>query len=145
MRRERELPEVTDRYLNDYFGLFHALPTVLHMDGAGVNGGERMKAVLTKRGVRPSFNTPHSSAQNPAERYIRTITALARTMLQASGRSLRFWGFAVLHANYVRLRMPCDGNPGCKSPWEMEHKTPPQLGHLRPWGQRAANVRGHRL
>ena len=43
-----------DRFLHEYYELFHALPTIIHMDGGPVNKGQRMAAVLRKRGALTS-------------------------------------------------------------------------------------------
>ena len=41
LHHERELPHVTDVFLKEYFSTFQSLPTVIHMDGAGVNRGKK--------------------------------------------------------------------------------------------------------
>ena len=38
-------------------------------------------------------------------------------------------------ANYLRNRMPCTGNPGAVSPYQMEFANPPDTSHHHPWGR----------
>ena len=81
MRKEGEIPRVLDQFLHDYFADHHELPTTVFCDNAAVNIGDRSRRVLQKRGVRLRTTIPHQSEQNPAERYIRTVTTVARRIL----------------------------------------------------------------
>ena len=134
LQKERQMPEVVDRWLVKYHRLCGHLPTVLFSDGAPVNASAEMGAVLDKRLVSRRFTVPHNSEQNPAEVYIRLLSTIARTNMQASGRPLCLWGEAFMAASYIRNRLPCSANPGSVSPYEMEFGVKPNLSHMRVWG-----------
>ena len=102
--------------------------------GAGVNTSAQMKTLLQKRAVAQRFSVPHQSEQNPAEVYIRVLSYIARTNLQASSRPLHLWGEALMAASYLRNRMPCRGNPGPVSPYQMEFGHAPDTSHHQQWG-----------
>ena len=126
---------VMDKFLHKYYSMHGSLPSIMYSDGASVNTSAQMQALLQQRAVAQRFTVPHQSEQNPAEVYIRILCAIARTNLQASNRPLRLWGEALMAANYLRNRMPCTGNPGAVSPYQMEFGHPPDNSHHRPWGQ----------
>lgn len=51
---------------------------------------------------------PYSPQQNgTAERVNRTLMDMARSMLQYAGLPNSFWGDALLHAAWVKNRIPC--------------------------------------
>ena len=137
LQRERDLPSALDDFLIDYHKQFHQLPSTVFCDNASVHISKLMDAILDKRLIKRRTTVPHCSEQNPAERYIRTICTMARTMLQSSGRDLQLWGFAVQAASHLRNRLPCSGNPHNMSPWEMEFGTKPSLDHVQTWGSTA--------
>jgi hypothetical protein len=110
------------------------MPNALFMDNAQVNKSEAIRQLCSKHGVSLRGPAPHCSESNMAERYIKTIVDMARSMLQHSGRPLWYWGWAVQAACYIRNRMSCKGNPGGVSPYEMEHGIAPDTSHLREWG-----------
>ena len=126
--------EVMDTFLLQYYRMHGSLPSIIYSDGASVNTSASMKALLGKRAVAQRFTVPHQSEQNPAEVYIRLISYIARTNMQASNRPMFLWGEALMAASYVRNRMPCSGNPGSVSPYQMEFGHPPDTPANWPWG-----------
>jgi transposase InsO family protein len=57
-------------------------------------------------GIERQKSEPYNQASNgKAERAIRTVMDLARTILLASGIPITFWGDAVLYARYILNRV----------------------------------------
>ena len=71
-----------------------------------------------------------------AERFNRTVTGSAHTLLFDSGLPLSLWGEAPTHAVYTKNRMP---HPSLnnKSPHEVLTGEMPNLGYLQPFGSPA--------
>jgi hypothetical protein len=75
---------------------------------------------------------------------IRNILDFARAMLLASNLPIRFWGDAVLHANYVLIRIPTSANVPRISPYEAAYKKAPYLGDLVPFGAKCTVLVSHK-
>ena len=146
LRRESEVAEAVEAFLNTFFNHFHHLPTKLMCDNATVHTSTLIKAILNRRGVGLRYTVPHCSEQNPAERYIREITSSARAMMQQAGkmegRTMEMWGYAVKAASYVRNRMPCSANPRQASPYEMEFGATPKYNFYK-WGSTVYSALPH--
>ena len=140
LKTEAQMLTVMDEFLHEYYRMHGSLPSVIYSDGAGVNTSAQMKALLQKRAIAQRFSVPHQSEQNPAEVYIRVLSYIARTNLQASNRPLNLWGETLMAACYLRNRMPYSGNPGSVSPHQMEFGHPPDTSHHQ---QRGATVHSY--
>jgi hypothetical protein len=76
-------------------------------------------------------DTPESNGV--AERLNRTLIEKTRAMLLESGLPKTLWGYAILHANYLRNRMHTRALPD-KTPYEMIHHEKPNLKDIHTWG-----------
>jgi transposase InsO family protein len=112
------------------------------------DSGKEFKAVdvLCERlGMRRQRSEPYNQASNgKAERMIRNILDFARAMLLASNLPIRFWGDAVLHANYVLIRIPTSANVPRISPYKAAYKKAPYLGDLVPFGAKCTVLVSHK-
>jgi hypothetical protein len=84
-------------------------------------------------GTLQKFRTPHNPQQNPiAERRIRTIFEMARTLMIHACIQAYCWEDAVLHANYIRNRVWT--RVLSVTPYEKFWNKKPDLSRLRPFG-----------
>jgi transposase InsO family protein len=105
------------------------------------NGGEftsgEFKSFFGDYGIEHQFTIPDSPQQNGvAERYNRTLIEMARTMIHSAGLAMKFWGEAVMAANYTRNRCPTSTVEGNVTPYEIWHGRRPNIRHLRTFGCR---------
>ena len=103
------------------------------------NGGEYMDKELVKwlkkRGVELQYTAPYTPEQNAVpERKNKTLMEMARTMLIDAGLSMRYWGEAILAANYIRNRVYSRSCLAKHTPFEGFHKFKPNLSMIRVFG-----------
>nr|GEZ10494.1 retrovirus-related Pol polyprotein from transposon TNT 1-94 [Tanacetum cinerariifolium] len=86
------------------------------------------------KGIKREFSVPRTPQQNGiAERKNRTLFEAARTMLADSLLPIPFWTEAVNTACYVQNRVLVT-KPQNKTPYELLHGRPPNIGFMRPFG-----------
>ena len=87
------------------------------------DGGKEFRAtdlLCERMGIGRQQSEPYNQASNgKAEKTIRKILELARTVLLASNLPISFWGEAVLYASYMLNRLPTRSNEKNKSPLEV--------------------------
>jgi hypothetical protein len=89
--------------------------------------------ILAPEGIALELTTVYSPWQNGvAERLNRTLITMARSMLQHAKLPLRFWGFAVETACYLRNRMPIGLDGKC--PEEAFTGRKVSVSHARTFG-----------
>jgi hypothetical protein len=112
------------------------------------DGGAEFKAMdllCRDLGIQRQKAEPYNQASNgKAERMIRNIMEVARTMLLGSNLTTVFWGDAVLYACYVLNRMPTRANRGKKSPYEILTEKIPYVGDLVPFGAKCTVLVSHK-
>lgn len=90
-----------------------------------------------EHGIAYEFTTPYAHQQNgAAERSMRTILDMARSMLAESGLPVKYWADAVQTAVYVRNFIPSSRRPDV-IPAEMWLGVKQDISHLRPFGSTA--------
>jgi hypothetical protein len=104
------------------------------------NGREYDNANLAEfmatKGIDYQHSMPYAPEQNgKAERLNRALLQKAIPMLEASGLEHRYWGEAIVHANYVRNRSPVLDKPA--TPYEALFKQTPDVSNLVTFGCRA--------
>ena len=104
------------------------------------NGGEFCSsaffAFCTTHGIRHQFTTPHTQQNGVVECRNRTITEMARAMLEHRNVPRKYWAEAVSTAVYLLNRSPT---------LAVNHKTPeeawsgrkPRINHLKVFGSLA--------
>jgi hypothetical protein len=89
--------------------------------------------ILSKEGIALELTVVYSPWQNGvAERLNRTLVTMARSMLQHARLPLRFWGFAIITACYLRNRMPIGLDGKC--PEEAFTGRKASVSHIRTFG-----------
>jgi transposase InsO family protein len=107
---------------------------VLVSDRGGEYTSSEFKQHLAKQGTKHRFtvhDTPESNGV--AERLNRTLLEKTRAMLLESGLPKTLWGYAILHANYLRNRTHTRALPD-KTPYEMTLQEKPNLKDVHTWG-----------
>lgn len=90
-----------------------------------------------EHGIILDFTTPYAHQQNgKAERSMRTLLDVARTMLADAGLPPKYWADAVHTATYTRNFVPSSRDPKV-IPAERWHKRFQDVSHLRPFGSTA--------
>lgn len=92
---------------------------VVRTDNAGELTEGTMLDVYAKWKLKRETTSPYSSHQNPAERAIRTVTFMARTIQQHSNAPESMWEYALMTAAYLLRRLPSSANPNNKTPCQM--------------------------
>ena len=110
---------------------------IIRCDGGKEYINREIKKYCQDNGIEIQMTTPDTPQSNgKAERYIRTITEMARSMLKASRLDQKFWGEAILTATYIRNRVPSSTLDNKKTPFEMVYRKKPKVKHLRIWGSK---------
>ena len=80
---------------------------ILKSDNAKEYNNKKIKNFCKRNGINKIFSPPYNPQNNGvAERFNRTITACAKTILYCAGLSLNFWEFAIKHATYIYNLIP---------------------------------------
>lgn len=110
---------------------------VLRGDGAGEYTSKSFNAWCAEKGIVNQQTNRYKHHQNGiAERLIRTISNMGRTMLHAAGFGEEMWAFAHTAAAHVHNRIP-NQVTGLKTPYEALFGKKPHLEYLRTFGEPA--------
>ena len=110
----------------------------LRSDGGGEYGGtvsenNKFDIFCKEKGIRHERTVPYKPSQNGlAERKNRTLVEAVRCMLSHSNLSKKYWGDAILAANFARNM--CVSAATGQVPYERFFNQPTQLERLRVWG-----------
>ncbi|XP_024317011.1 uncharacterized protein LOC106865377 isoform X1 [Brachypodium distachyon] len=121
---------------------FHAfLQTQFHLPLLTIqtnNGREfdnhASRTFFASHGIQPRMSCPYTSSQNGrAERALRTLNDITRTLMFHASMPLRFWVDALATATFLLNRRPC--RP-CQltTPFELLYGVPPDYSPLRVFG-----------
>lgn len=105
---------------------------MLRSDGGGEYMSNEVTSFLKSHGIQRQVTAPYTPQQNGvSERKNRTLVDMVRCMLIESCLDIKYWGEAVLAANYINNRLPtCDG----VTPFERWNGYTASIRHLRPFG-----------
>lgn len=110
---------------------------IMRSDNAPELTSRSFESILKKFGICHQTSCPQTPQQNgSAEREIRTVTELARTMLHAKKMDYSFWAEAVHTACFVLNRSGPSRLSG-KSPFEIWFKKRPSVYFLKVFGSDA--------
>ena len=126
--------EVVDQFLMTY-KLKEGMRRVRTDLGKELARSREFRALITKHGYVLETTAANSSFQNSkAERPHRTLANMMRSMLKCAGLDKSFWADALMHAVYLRNRLPHATLN--MSPYEKMTDRKPNLSHLRVFGSR---------
>ncbi|KAG2869860.1 hypothetical protein PC114_g27645 [Phytophthora cactorum] len=105
-------------------------------DGAREFATNSLKAFYKDEGIEQQTTVPYAHQTNgTAERAIRTIVTIGRSMLHHAKLDKRFWAEAAMTAIYVKNRLPSPKIEH-KTPFEIVYKSKPSVKHMRVFGCR---------
>jgi len=110
---------------------------VLHFkaDGGGEFVNEYLQEWLRSQGIEFDFGPPYTPEYNGKnERLHQTLEQMTIAFLQSSNLGDEYWGYAWLHATYIRNRTPHSGNIDFRTPFESFYGYRPDLSHIRIFG-----------
>lgn len=133
LRAKSEAIEKLEEYVQLMKTQFGKVPKILRSDRGGEYTGKKVKAFLKRHGVIGQFTAPYTPQQNgTAERKNRYLVEMARCMLIDANLDNRFWGEAIVTANYLQNRLPSRRIDG--TPYERWFGKKPSLGHMQRFG-----------
>ncbi|KAG2877875.1 hypothetical protein PC117_g27012 [Phytophthora cactorum] len=105
-------------------------------DGAREFATNSLKAFYEDEGIEQQTTVPYAHQTNgTAERAIRTIVTIGRSMLHHAKLDKCFWAKAAMTAIYVKNRLPSPKIEH-KTPFEIVYKSKPSVKHMRVFGCR---------
>lgn len=105
-------------------------------DNGGEFSNENFRCFFEEKGINHEFTNAYTPEQNGvAERMNRTIADGARSVLNETKISLKFWPEAILYFAYTFNRV-CHKNQK-KTPFELYGGHKPSVRHLKPFGSTA--------
>ncbi|KAG2959322.1 hypothetical protein PC119_g26745 [Phytophthora cactorum] len=105
-------------------------------DGAREFATNSLKDFYEDEGIEQQTTVPYAHQTNgTAERAIRTIVTIGRSMLHHAKLDKRFWAEAAMTAIYVKNRLPSPKIEH-KTPFEIVYKSKPSVKHMRVFGCR---------
>ncbi|KAG2878814.1 hypothetical protein PC115_g22966 [Phytophthora cactorum] len=105
-------------------------------DGACEFATNSLKAFYEDEGIEQQTTVPYAHQTNgTAERAIRTIVTIGRSMLHHAKLDKCFWAEAAMTAIYVKNRLPSPKIEH-KTPFEIVYKSKPSVKHMRVFGCR---------
>ena len=106
---------------------------IFRSDGGGEYMNNEIMNFFKEEGIKHERTVPYTPQQNGvAERKNRTLVEMTRCMLFDSKMEKKYWGEAVITANYIQNRLPIGGCD--KTPYEKWTGNPPNVNHIRTFG-----------
>ena len=103
-------------------------------DGAREFATSSLQVFYEDEGIEQQTTVPYAHQTNgTAERAIRTIVTIGRSMLHHAKLDKCFWAEAAMTAIYVKNRLPSPKIPH-KTPFEIIYKSKPSIKHMRVFG-----------
>lgn len=115
--------------------MFNRRPKIIRSDRGGEYTGNQVMKYLNDNGIQIQYTTAYSPQQNGvAERKNRTLIEMARCMIIESKLDNRFWGEAVMMANYIQNRLPWKSV--LTTPYEGWFGKKPNIQHFKSFGSK---------
>ena len=134
LHHKSDSPQKIKRILTKITNLGHSVKIIRSDNAAEFLQGQLQDFFLDHK-ITHETTTPYMSSQNGrAERGIRTLTTIARSLLDHSRLHPRWWLHAIQHACLLNNYLPSTANPDNKSPFSLLHKKDPDLSRLRVFG-----------
>ena len=103
-------------------------------DGARELAANSLRTFYENEGIEQQTTVPYAHETNgTAERAIRTIVTIGRSMLHHAKMDKCFWAEAAMTAIYVKNRLPSP-KIAHKTPFEIVHNTKPSVKHMPVFG-----------
>jgi hypothetical protein len=109
-------------------------PKLFICDGHGCYDNNEMRSFLASKGTRIKIRMPRTPRQNPiAERRMRTLFEMARTIMIYAGAPDNTWEDAIMFCVWIRNRV-YTRSLIAMVPFRKIWKKKPDLSYVHPWG-----------
>ena len=130
----------SEQHLKNYIMMvqtqFNKKVKCVRHDGAREFATNSLQAFYEDQGIEQQTTVPYAHQTNgTAERAIRTIVTIGRSMLHHARLEKCFWGEAAMAAIYIKNRLPSPKIAN-KTPFEIVYKHKPSVKHMRVFGCR---------
>uniref|UniRef100_A0AAV1UAA0 Integrase catalytic domain-containing protein n=1 Tax=Peronospora matthiolae TaxID=2874970 RepID=A0AAV1UAA0_9STRA len=122
------------RYITMVQAQFGKKVKFVRHDGAREFATDSPQEFYEDEGIEQQTTVPYAHQTNgTAERAIRTIVTIGRSMLHHAKLEKCFWAEAAMRAIYVKNRLPSPKDVH-KTPFEIVHNSKPSVNHMRVFG-----------
>jgi transposase InsO family protein len=109
--------------------------SILHGDSERVLQSKNMHKFLAERCISPRASPPYTHERNGiAERQIRTLFDMVRSLLQQADLPNKLWFLALQHAAYIRNRVPSSALDGLSPLQVLTGKVSEEVVQLKRFG-----------
>lgn len=125
--------KLVQRFLNKFGSKDTSADRKIRTDNGGkLSKSLKFKKTIEKSGFRLENTAPTSSFQNSiVERAHGTIANMMKAMLVGASLDAKFWSDTLLHATYVKNKLPHRSLQDFITPYEAWTKSKPDISHLR--------------
>uniref|UniRef100_A0AAV1VC82 Polyprotein n=1 Tax=Peronospora matthiolae TaxID=2874970 RepID=A0AAV1VC82_9STRA len=132
-----ESEECIKKYITMIQTQFNKKVKFVRHDGAREFATNSLQDFYEVEGIEQQTTVPYAhQANGTAERAIRTIVTIGRSMLHHAKLDKCFWAEAAMTAVYVKNRLPSPKIPH-KTPFEIVYNSKPSVKHMRVFGCQA--------
>uniref|UniRef100_A0AAV1VJI6 Integrase catalytic domain-containing protein n=1 Tax=Peronospora matthiolae TaxID=2874970 RepID=A0AAV1VJI6_9STRA len=132
-----ENEECIKKYITMIQTQFNKKVKFVRHDGAREFATNSLQDFYEVEGIEQQTTVPYAhQANGTAERAIRTIVTIGRSMLHHAKLDKCFWAEAAMTAVYVKNRLPSPKIPH-KTPFEIVYSSKPSVKHMRVFGCQA--------
>uniref|UniRef100_H3HA18 Integrase catalytic domain-containing protein n=1 Tax=Phytophthora ramorum TaxID=164328 RepID=H3HA18_PHYRM len=134
LRAKSESEDCIKTYVTKVQTQFGKKVRFVRHDGAREFATNSLKAFYEVEGIEQQTTVPYAHQTNgTAERAIRTIVTIGRSMLHHAKLDKCFWAEAAMTAIYVKNRLPSP-KVEHKTPFEIVYKSKPSVKHMHVFG-----------
>uniref|UniRef100_A0AAV1UAK6 Polyprotein n=1 Tax=Peronospora matthiolae TaxID=2874970 RepID=A0AAV1UAK6_9STRA len=137
LHSKSESEECIKKYITMIQTQFNKKVKFVRHDGAREFATNSLQDFYEVEGIEQQTTVPYAhQANGTAERAIRTIVTIGRSMLHHAKLDKCFWAEAAMTAVYVKNRLPSPKIPH-KTPFEIVYNSKPSVKHMRVFGCQA--------
>ena len=137
LRSKSESEECIKNYILKVQTQFESKVKFVRHDGAREFATNSFKTFYEDQGIEQQVTVPYAHQTNgTAERAIRTIVTIGRSLLHHARLEKCFWAEASMTAIYIKNRLPSP-KIAHKTPFEIVYKAKPSIKHMRVFGCQA--------
>jgi transposase InsO family protein len=136
LKHKNQAPKAIEAYVTMAENQYGKTVKIIRTDRGGEFWNKKVEEFCREKGIIHQKTNPYSSQENGiAERLNKSLMEKARSMLEDAFLEKKFWGEAVMTANYVRNRTVSSVHG--KTPFELSTGSKPGVDHLRVFGCKA--------
>ena len=134
LRAKSESEDCVKKYIMMVQTQFSKKVKFVRHDGARELATNSLQVFYEDEGIEQQVTVPYAHQTNgTAERAIRTIVTIGRSMLHHAKLDKCFWAEAAMTAIYVKNRLPSP-TVAHKTPFEIVYNSKPSVKHMRVFG-----------